>query len=44
VQLSDSPTEVRPVLLLGEHNEDVYGEWLSPSPEDLTRLRSEGAI
>lgn len=25
-------------------HEDVYGEWLSLSPEDLTRLRSEGAI
>jgi crotonobetainyl-CoA:carnitine CoA-transferase CaiB-like acyl-CoA transferase len=44
VQVSDSPTEVRPAPLLGEHNEDVYGEWLSLSPEDLTRLRSEGAI
>jgi crotonobetainyl-CoA:carnitine CoA-transferase CaiB-like acyl-CoA transferase len=43
-QWSDSPTEVQPAPLLGEHHEDVYGEWLSLSPEDLTRLRSEGAI
>jgi hypothetical protein len=37
--------EVQPAPLLGEHhNEDVYREWLSLSPEDLIRLRSEGAI
>ena len=29
---------------LGEHNPDVYGQILGYSPEELARLRSEGAI
>lgn len=44
VQMSDSPTEVKPAPLLGQDNVDVYGEWLSLSAEDVTRLRQEGAI
>ena len=44
VQLSKSPTEVRPAPLLGEHNPEVYKEWLKLGAEDLDRLKSEGVI
>jgi formyl-CoA transferase len=43
IKLSDSPTEVRPAPLLGEHTEEVLGE-LGYTAGDLALLRSEGAI
>jgi crotonobetainyl-CoA:carnitine CoA-transferase CaiB-like acyl-CoA transferase len=44
VQLSESPTHVRPAPLLGEHNAEVYKDWLSLGAEDLGKLKTDGVI
>jgi formyl-CoA transferase len=43
LRLSDSPVEVEPPPLLGEHTEDVLGS-LGYAPEEIEKLREAGAI
>jgi formyl-CoA transferase len=44
VQLSKSPTTVTPAPLLGEHNAEIYKEWLKLGAEDLEKLKKDGVI
>ncbi len=42
--LSESPAELRPSPLLGEHNRQVYDEILGMSEEEIENLTREGVI
>lgn len=42
--LSESPAELRPSPLLGQHNRYVYGELLGMSEEEIAQLEKEGVI
>ncbi|QCO00084.1 CoA transferase (plasmid) [Azospirillum argentinense] len=45
VRLSDSPGSIRRAApVLGEHTEDVLGEWLGMTPSDVTSLRDGGIV
>jgi formyl-CoA transferase len=45
VKLSDTkPTIRRPSPLLGQHNEEVYGEWLNFDEDKIKELKEKGVI
>ncbi len=45
VQFGDSPMRLRhPPPLLGEHSEEVLGEWLTMTPEQIAQLRKDNII
>ena len=45
IKLSETPGEIRtPAPLVGEHNEQVYGDLLGLSPRQLSQLREKGII
>ena len=44
-KMSGSPEQIKkPAPLLGQHNAEVFKEWLSLGPLDLERLKTDGAI
>jgi formyl-CoA transferase len=44
VKMSDSEVPVTTAPLLGQHNEEIYGEWFGLTPEQIAGLRKEEAI
>jgi formyl-CoA transferase len=44
LKLSDSPVEIQRSPLLGEHNDEVYGEVLGLSADEIAGLKSNGVI
>ena len=44
VQLSDSPVDMEPAPLLGQHNAEVYKELLGLTEDDLVQLEQEAVI
>jgi formyl-CoA transferase len=44
VKLSDSPAQIRPAPLLGQHNEEVYRALLGLSAADLAGLKERGVL
>ena len=44
VKFSDTPGKIGPIPQPGEHNSQVYCEWLGHAEADMTRWREEGVI
>jgi crotonobetainyl-CoA:carnitine CoA-transferase CaiB-like acyl-CoA transferase len=44
IRLADSPVEVHPAPLLGQHNEEVYRELLGLSHADIEELKAACVI
>jgi formyl-CoA transferase len=44
VRMSESPTEVKRAPMLGEHNAEVFGQWLGLSADELKALKDKRAI
>jgi formyl-CoA transferase len=44
LKLSDSPVEITPSPLLGEHTAAVLGEVMGYSEDDVEKLRQQGVI
>jgi formyl-CoA transferase len=44
VKMSDSDVRLVASPLLGQHNEEVYGELLGCAPEELAKLKADKVI
>lgn len=44
VKFSDTPGKIGPIPQPGEHNPEIYGEWLGHTETALTRWKEEGII
>ncbi|MCY4386818.1 MAG: CoA transferase [Desulfurellaceae bacterium] len=44
VKFSDTPGKIGPIPQPGEHNGEVYGEWLGHTEAALTRWKEEGIV
>jgi crotonobetainyl-CoA:carnitine CoA-transferase CaiB-like acyl-CoA transferase len=44
VRFGGAPLPVAPAPLLGQHNDEVLGEWLGLSAKDAAKLRKDGVI
>jgi len=44
IQLEDSPVTLTSAPLLGEHNREVYAEYLGIEGAELDRLKEQGII
>jgi formyl-CoA transferase len=44
VRVDGKPSTIKPSPVLGEHTEAVLDEWLGLSPDDVGRLRGDGAL
>ena len=44
VRFDGAPAPVKAAPLLGEHNGQVFGEWLGINAADLEELRSDGVV
>jgi crotonobetainyl-CoA:carnitine CoA-transferase CaiB-like acyl-CoA transferase len=44
VRFDGKPPEIKPSPLLGEHNGEVFGDWLGLSGGDVAGLKAEGVI
>jgi crotonobetainyl-CoA:carnitine CoA-transferase CaiB-like acyl-CoA transferase len=44
VRFDGAPSKVKPSPLLGQHNNDVLGQWLGIGSAEIEALRSEGII
>jgi hypothetical protein len=42
--MTDTPWRTERAPLLGEHNAEIYGEWLGLEPAELSLLRERGVI
>ncbi len=44
IRLEDSPVDVKAAPILGEHNEELYGELLGYTAEQVGELKQRGLI
>jgi crotonobetainyl-CoA:carnitine CoA-transferase CaiB-like acyl-CoA transferase len=44
VRMSGSPVEVASAPLLGQHNVEIYGEWLGLEASEVARLHAEKVL